>query len=298
MPEFKLYFEFLCAFVPPEPFDQHPDRCWVVLPDLRSASKQHVPVFLYDRENRVHDEVLLHEGLTPKEGGVKSPKKKIPPDSRNMLPFETVEVEIRPDGEVMPADQFALDTTSSLGALLRIFRAGVKMEKFDEDLLTGAGGGKVVGRLLLRQGTLAIGQETEDIFGVYDASQKESKLLYKQKMAQQVVLTLGFVKFVDLVFRTLGENDGARHLRLKPTNGSEVKVTLRNCEEERMWDENLPPYKDQFDSEINLFFPLSSAYKEGTPPPRIVLRPITHSPGGTCAPKAFDGWGKKEGDQQ
>lgn len=284
MPNLKIYFEFLCAFVPPKPFSEQPKSCWVVLPNFTSSSNSHFPVLLYDRDYRAPDEELQSENLIPVPPGQSS---EVSQDKWDLLQFAGEELEIRPDGKPLP-DGDSLNTSSSLDTILRIARAKVGMEIFDQRLIFDNDPEKVSCRLLLRKGTLGIGKETEDAFGVFNLDE-DSPLLHSQKMAQQVVLTLGFEQYVDLVFRKLGAVD-ERRLRLMPTISEEVDVTIRNCEAGRIWERPLPPYEDQFDNEINLFFTLSKGFNPETPPPTIFLRLSQDGPQGICAPKAFDGW--------
>jgi hypothetical protein len=281
MPDLKIQFEFLCAFVPPTPFSAGPKSCYVVLPDFRSPPKTHLPVLLYDRQDRVPDQDLP-PGLTPKEAGKRSPTLL---DTWDKLDFGSEEVDIQPDGQpFVGAD--SLVTSSNLDAILPIAKAGVGMEVFDQKLLRDVTP-KVACRLLLRQGTLESAELTADAFGVYDLT-KTPPMVHSQKMARRVVLSIGFTSFVDLVFRRLGV-PAERRLRLKNSTG--VTLTLRNCEPDLVWSHSFPAYKDQFDDEIDLFFALSRAYNAAAPPRKILLKLATAGPNGICAPKAFDGFG-------
>jgi hypothetical protein len=280
MPDLAINFEFLCAFVPPAPFSGGPKSCYVVLPDFKAPPKTHLPVLLYDRQNRTPDQILVSTGLNPKEPGQRSPNLQ---DAWDKLDLGGEELEIQPDGKPLVGPD-SLVTSSNLDALLRIADAGVGMEVFDENLLTSATT-KVVCRLHLRQGALSSAEETSDEFGVYNLKDKDHLLIHSQRMARRVVFTIGFTKFIDLVFRNLGS---AAERRLRLTNNTGITVTIRNCEPGLVWDHSLPPYKDQFNDEINLFFTLSRDYKQNTPPQAILLKRLADGLSGICAPKVFD----------
>lgn len=284
MPDLKIHFEYLCAFVPPDLFAKLPKSCWVVLPDFRKAAKAHFPVLLYDRNDRNSDTEVTNAGLIPKEAGTPS-KKKL--DTWDKLDLDGEELEIWPDGKPLTGE--SLVTASNLDAALRIFYADVKLEVFKGDLLKGDSSKVIACRLFLRKGTLGVGLETPEAFGVYNLK-KDVPLLHRQKMAQQVVASISFVNFVDLIFRKMSTG-GEMRLRLKANTSPQVDVTVRNCEAGVVWDRKLPPYDKQFHDEINQFFELSRDYDPKAPPPEILLKLSEDSPGGICAPKTFDGWG-------
>jgi hypothetical protein len=279
MPDLTVNFEFLCAFVPPAPFSTGPKKCYVVLPDFTAPPKTHLPVLLYDRQDRADQ--ALSTGLTPVGAGKKSA---ILLDPWDKLDFNGKEMEIQPDGQALTGPD-SLVTSSNLDALLRIERAGVGMQVFDQGLLTNVTP-KVACRMLLRQGTLSGAEETAEAFNVVDATKKPT-VVYSQTMARRVVYRIGFKSFVDLVFRKL---DGTDERRLRMKNHAGVTVTARNCEPGLVWKHSLPAYKDQFNDEINLFFTLSRDYNSGKPPQPILLQGSTHGANGICAPKVFDGF--------
>jgi hypothetical protein len=281
MPDLEIHFEFLCAFVPPSPFSTSPKSCWVVLPDFRSPPKTHLPVLLYDRQDRSFDQDLAKGKLTPKEPGQRSV---VALDAWDKLDLGGEELEIQPDGKALTGSD-SLVTSSNLDALLRIASAGVSMEVFDQKLLTDATA-KVMCRLRLHQGNLSGAEETAEPFDVNDPT-KKPPLIHSQKMARRVVYTIAFTEFVDLVFRKLGATTESR-LRLGNTSG--VKVTVRNCEPGLVWQHSLPPYTNQFNDEINLFFTLSRDYNAAAPPPPIFLQLPKDGRTGICAPKVFDGF--------
>jgi len=206
-------------------------------------------------------------------------------DAWDKLDLNGEELEVQPDGKPWGGSD-SLVTSSNLDALLRIADAEVGMEIFDKKLVTSAAA-KVACRLHLRQGSLSSAEETPDEFGVYNPEDKQHPLIHSQKMARRVVLTVGVTKFIDLVFRELGS---AAEKRLRLINNTGVTVTVRNCEPGLVWNHSLPPYKDQFNDEINLFFTLSPAYNPSSPPHEILLKRLADGASGICAPKAFDGF--------
>jgi hypothetical protein len=278
MPDLEIHFEFLCAFVPPSLFSAGPKKCYVVLPDFTAPPKTHLPVLLYDRQDRIADQDL-GAGLNPVGPGDRSP---VLLDAWDKLDFDGKEVEIQPDGQPLTGAD-SLVTSSNLDALLRIASAGVGMEVFDGTLLAGVTS-KVACRMLLRGGTLSGAEETAEAFEVIDAT-KPQPVVHSQKMARRVVYRIGFTSFVDLVFRKL---DGTDERRLRMKNNAGVTVTVRNCEPGLVWKHSLPSYEDQFNDEINLFFTLSRNYDSTAPPPPILLQRPAHGANGICAPKVFD----------
>jgi len=280
MPDLTINFEFLCAFVPPAPFSTGPKMCYVVLPDFTAQPTPHLPVLLYDRQDRVANQAL-GAGLTPVGAAKKSA---VLLDAWDKLDFNGKEVEIQPDGQALTGSD-SLVTSSNLDALLRIAWAGVGMQVFDQGLLTNVTP-KVACRMLLRHGTLSGAEPTAEAFNVVDATHTPT-VVHSQPMARRVVYKIGFTSFVDLVFRNL---DGTDERRLRMKNNAGVTVTARNCEPDLVWKHSLPSYQDQFDNEINLFFTLSRDYKSQTPPQQILLKHPAHGPSGICAPKVFDGF--------
>lgn len=283
MAELRINFEYLCAFVPPSRFSTSPKTCWVVVPDFRAAAQPHTPVLLYDHQQRNSDGELPGQGHTAARAGATSPKMG---DTWAKLELQGEQLEIEPDGSPLPAFD-SLHTDSQLEDNLRIGEAIDAMKLIDRRLIE-ENDTRVAARLLLRQGGLVAGHLTPDKFGVYRAGH----LVHSQQMAQQMVYTKGFTNFVDIVFRKIDGSGGPTRLRLKPNAGGPVVLTIRNCEPNPsiVWKHGFPPYDDQLDNEINMFFELSNGYDPANPPPLCHVKLSQDGPQGICAPKSYDGW--------
>lgn len=272
-----LHFEYLCAFAPPTSFSQSPKETWVVLRDLRREQpiQRHHARLLYDFRDRVPDSEVRAEGLQPvgrarRCGGAR----------REYLDLDKQHLEVRPEGLQVGADE--LETSTRMDKLLAIEKANVGMEVFDSSLLEDDDPRiDIAARLQLRTGRL----DATHLTSPFDLiNTRTSETVWSQSLARQVVCTIPIQDFVDLKFTTFGA-PSSKTLRLQSRNhDGVVEVTLRNCEIEATCS-GLPVY-GQSDSEINLYLPMSSAYKPEQPPDRLKLS-LQDSTNGVCAPKTF-----------
>lgn len=286
--DLKVHFEYLCAFVPHDPFEKAPKECFVVLPDftgLKTPNEPHYPCVLYHRDHRA-DEELKKVGLTPRPPSTKFP----PPHNANrrLILCEAEEIEIQPDGK--KPNNNTLSVPGTLPSLMRIASANLGLEKFKRSLVENPTPAGIAARMHLREGVLSEAEVTSQIFGL--KNMKTGKVVKTQQMARRITLSISSVNFVDFVFRKLSSPpQQERVLRLR-TSKSTSEVTIRNCEDKFIWKTKWPPYNHQLDGEINLYFPLSANYDPHNKPPAMVLNliPTPAGPNGVCAPKAFDGW--------
>lgn len=286
--DLEVNFEYLCAFVPPVPFDQSPTECWAVLPDfteLLDPAHRHFPCVLYERDHRVGDPELEQGGLIPRPASTEVAAG----SNRRLIVCEGEEIEIRPDGQTPTTSNLSLD--GALPHLLRIARAALGMEIFDRKLLEDPSPSRVAARMRLRAGELSERAVTPEEFRLLE--HQTGQEVHRQRMARSVTLKIEAVGFVDLVFRKLSDPPGEERLLRLRTEDTTSTVTVRNCEEQFIWKNALPGYDEQSDSEMNLYFPLSVNYDVTSPLSRMVLKMSLdpNAPNGICAPKTFDGAG-------
>ena len=296
----QVLFEFLCAFVPPRPFADAPDKTWVVLPNLKNladASRRHFPVLLFDHRDRVSLNASEENDPNRRSDSTYDQLK----DPFEPTPFELCDlggedIMIRPSWSsgATSADKDFRSETATLQNLMRIKKAGLGLERFDGRLLEGEQAVRIAARLELDQGRLFADPEavTNEDFEIFNEDIQEVVAGSTQKIARRIVLEFDPIDSVDFAFRKFGESaTQEKTLRLKsPAPTGTITVRIRNTEGGKIWRRQLPGYSKEHPSEMNLYFPYSANQLTG-PLPHMLLRiPSDVGDTGICAPKAFDGW--------
>lgn len=298
--DLEIYFEFLCAFVPPKPFvgpGDRPTECWCVLPNLRNEQNenwQHFPVFLFNEDNvqplpaglmprqpdHVHEPpeglALKHFDLQGEWVEIEPFRNGAPVSGGNFQPQSVLEAAEKPSSSQNLAE-------SDLYYLFRLHQAKLDgYEVFEKNWIQKPAADTIAGVVHIKEGVFYSSAVTAEKFGVYNES--STNALHKQRIARRIVLKLDEIDAVHFHFTKFGGEK--KTLRLGGTNT--VTVRIRNCEDGQVFELGPPDYNVTSSSEINLYFRLAKGYDPGNPPPKLILKHSGDGPAGVCAPKVFD----------